>query len=40
MDKIKILCLVVLGFLLGVYSGKAIAFDENGVFLSCKEHIL
>ena len=30
MDKIKILCLVVLGFLLGVYSGKAIAFDENG----------
>ena len=30
MDKIKILCIVVLGFLLGVYSGKAIAFDENG----------
>ena len=30
MDKIKILCLVVLGSCLGVYSGKAIGFDENG----------
>ena len=30
MDKIKILCLVVLGFCLGFFSGKAHGFDENG----------
>ena len=30
MDKIKILCLVVLGFCLGFWSGKAQGFDENG----------